>query len=148
MFPSPFPEPRAEPLLRIAFAEADLPALRDAVTSAAAAAGLDQDRLPDFVLAAHELAVNSVMHAGGAGLLRLWVERDELVCEVSDRGVLANPETAGLSRPNLSATGGAGLWIVRQASDAVQIASVPGQGTAVRMRMTLAPRPVRGAVGP
>ncbi len=70
------------------------------------------------------------------------------MCEVSDRGVLANPETAGLSRPNLSATGGAGLWIVRQASDAVQIASVPGQGTAVRMRMTLAPRPVRGAVGP
>ena len=165
MFPSPFPEPGAlptpgafaepgvlpepgvEPLLRVAFVEADLPALRDRVASSAAGAGLDRERLPDFVLAAHELAANSVMHAGGAGLLRLWAAGGELVCEVSDHGVLPDPEI-GSRRPNLSASGGAGLWIVRQACDAVQIRSVPGEGTTVRMRMALAPRPVRDRVGP
>ncbi len=88
------------------------------------------------------------MHAGGEGLLRLWADEGDLLCEVDDRGLLADPELAGRSRPNLSVTGGAGLWIVRQASDTVQIRSVPGQGTSVRMRMTLQPRPVRDAVGP
>jgi anti-sigma regulatory factor (Ser/Thr protein kinase) len=140
MFPSPFPEPAAEPVLRFAFAEADLPQLRAAVARAAQDAGLGAARLPDFVLCAHELAANSVMHAGGSGLLRLWAHGGELVCEVSDHGVFADPE-AGRSRPNLSATGGAGLWIVRQACDAVQIRTVAGQGTAVRMRMTLEPGP-------
>jgi anti-sigma regulatory factor (Ser/Thr protein kinase) len=147
MYPRPFPEPPAEPLFRLAFAEADLPALRTAVSRAASGAGLAGDRLADFVLAAHELAANSVMHAGGDGLLRLWVCAEELICEVSDRGVLADPE-AGRFRPNLSATGGAGLWIVRQACDSVQIRSEPGQGTTVRVRMALGSRPARGALRP
>lgn len=147
MFPSPFPEPCAEPVFRRVFAEADLPALRTAVSRAARGAGLAEDRLPDFVLAAHELAANSVMHAGGSGLMRVWVCEGELICEVGDRGALADPE-AGRTRPNLSATGGAGLWIVREACDAVEIRSVPGQGTAVRMRMRLGPRPVPAHAGP
>lgn len=144
--PGSLPEPAVEPLLRLAFAEADLPALRDRVSLCAAGAGLDRERLPDFVLAAHELAANSVMHAGGGGMLRLWAAGGELVCDVSDHGVLADPEI-GSRRPNLSASGGAGLWIVRQACDGVQIRSVPGEGTTVRMRMALAPRPVRDPAG-
>ncbi|WP_051450579.1 ATP-binding protein [Actinospica robiniae] len=148
-FPEPgaFPDPGVEPLLRLAFAEADLPALRDRVSRSAAGAGLDRERLFDFVLAAHELAANSVMHAGGAGMLRLWATSGELVCEVSDDGVLPDPEV-GSRQPNLSGSGGAGLWIVRQACDAVQIRSVPGEGTTVRMLMMLASRPVRDPVGP
>lgn len=147
MFPSPFPEPAVEPLVRLVFAEADLPELRDRVSHVAAGAGLDPERRFDFVLAAHELAANSVMHAGGTGLLRLWAVGGELVCEVSDHGVLADPE-AGSRRPNLSASGGAGLWIVRQACDGMQIRSVPGEGTVVRMRMALEARRARGCVVP
>ena len=106
--------------------------------------------VPDFVLSAHELAANSVMHADGRGLLRLWIQDGSLVCEVSDHGALEDV-SAGRRRPDLSGDGGAGLWIVRQACDAVQIRSVPGQGTAVRMQMTLgdgdgrlpSPEPVR-----
>ena len=147
---NPFPEPAAEPLCVLRFTEPDLPRLRAVVGKAAEAAGLEPRRVPDFVLSAHELAANSVMHADGRGLLRLWIQDGSLVCEVSDHGALEDV-SAGRRRPDLSGDGGAGLWIVRQACDAVQIRSVPGQGTAVRMQMTLgdgdgrlpSPEPVR-----
>ena len=145
-----FPEPAAEPLCALRFSEPDLPRLRAAVGQAAKGAGLDPRRVPDFVLSAHELAANSVMHADGRGLLRLWIQDGSLVCEVADRGALADV-SVGRRRPDLSGEGGAGLWIVRQACDAVEIRSVPGQGTAVRLQMTLgdgdgrlpSPEPVR-----
>ena len=133
-----FPEPATEPLCVLRFADPDdLPRLRHEVGKAAEAAGLDPRRVPDFVLSAHELAANSVMHTDGGGLLRLWAEDGALVCEVADHGALPDP-TAGQRRPDLTGDGGAGLWIVRQACDAVRIRSVPGEGTAVRMEMTLA----------
>ena len=133
-----FPEPASEPLCVLRFDDPDdLPRLRHEVGQVAEAAGLDPLRVPDFVLSAHELAANSVMHTDGGGLLRLWAEGGALVCEVTDHGALANPNV-GERRPDLSGRGGAGLWIVRQACDAVEIRSVPGQGTSVRMEMTLA----------
>jgi anti-sigma regulatory factor (Ser/Thr protein kinase) len=136
----PFPEPPSPPLVRLPFTAPDLPRLRDEVARVAALAGLDPRRLPDFVLAAHELAANSVMHAGGEGLLRLWIDEGDLVCEVSDPGVLGaalDDAKAGRARPELTGNGGAGLWIVRQACDEVEVRSVPGRGTAVRMQMAL-----------
>ena len=136
MSQNPFPEPAAEPLCLLRFAEPDLPRLRAAVGRAAADAGLDPRRVPDFVLSAHELAANSVMHADGGGVLRVWIQDGDLVCEVSDHGALADA-AAGRRRPDLTGDGGAGLWIVRQACDLVEIRSVPGRGTAVRMQMTL-----------
>jgi anti-sigma regulatory factor (Ser/Thr protein kinase) len=136
MSQNPFPEPASEPLCRLRFTEPDLPRLRAAVGRAAEAAGLDPRRVPDFVLSAHELAANSVMHADGGGVLRLWAQDGNLICEVTDHGALEDT-SAGERRPDLSGNGGAGLWIVRQACDSVQIRSVPGFGTAVRMLMTL-----------
>ena len=136
MSQNPFPEPAAEPLCLLRFTEPDLPRLRAAVGRAAAEAGLDPHRVPDFVLSAHELAANSVMHADGGGVLRVWIQDDDLVCEVSDHGALADV-AVGKRRPDLTGDGGAGLWIVRQACDLVEIRSVPGLGTAVRMQMTL-----------
>ena len=133
----PFPEPATEPLCVLPFVDADdLPRLRAEVGKAAEAAGLDRRRVSDFVLSAHELAANTVMHADGGGLLRLWAEDGSLICEVTDHGAL-DDVTVGRRRPDLTGDGGAGLWIVRQACDAVLIRSVPGQGTAVRMEMTL-----------
>jgi anti-sigma regulatory factor (Ser/Thr protein kinase) len=135
-----FPEPANHVLCVLRFADPDdLPRLRSEVGKAAEAAGLDPPRVPDFVLSAHELAANSVMHADGGGVLRLWTEDGFLICEVADRGALKDL-SAGHRRPDLSGQGGAGLWIVRQACDAVRIRSVPGEGTAVRMEMLLAPR--------
>ena len=133
---TPFPEPAAEPLCVLRFTEPDLPRLRAAVGTTARAVGLAAPRVPDFVLSAHELAANSVMHADGGGVLRLWTEDGSLVCEVADHGALQDA-SVGRRRPDLSGQGGAGLWIVCQACDAVEIRSVPGVGTAVRMRMAL-----------
>ncbi len=134
-----FPEPANHVLCVLRFGDPDdLPGLRHEVGKAAEAAGLDPRRVPDFVLSAHELAANSVMHADGGGVLRLWTEDGSLVCEVADHGALQDT-SAGQRRPDLSGQGGAGLWIVRQACDAVRIRSVPGEGTAVRMEMMLAP---------
>lgn len=136
MVHTPFPEPASEPLFVLAFTEPDLPRLRASVGKSAEAVGLDALRVPDFVLAAHELAANSVRHADGGGVLRLWVQDEALVCEVSDGGTFRQP-TAGRTRPDLTGRGGAGLWIVRQACDEMEIRSVPGRGTAVRIQMTL-----------
>jgi anti-sigma regulatory factor (Ser/Thr protein kinase) len=122
------------------FGASDLPALRDTVRRAAVEAGLGPRRVTDFVLAVHELAANSVMHGGGGGELRLWVEGGALVCEVHDRGELF--ETAALAarreaRHGTRAEGGYGLWIVRQACDSTEIRQVRGQGTVVRVAALL-----------
>ena len=131
-----FPEPTAEPVFLRCFPEPDLPKLRDEVGREALRAGLDPGRVSDFVLAAHELAANSVAHAGGRGSLRLWTVDGSLICEVRDDGVFEDA-AAGRARPALTGDGGAGLWIVREACDLVDIRSLPGQGTIVRMLMRL-----------
>ena len=47
---------------------------------------MDATRRNDLVLAANEIATNSVRHAGGWGLLRVWRDAGALVCEVTDHG--------------------------------------------------------------
>ena len=131
-----FPEPTAEPMLLRHFSAPDLPMLRDAVGREALRAGLDPRRASDFVLAAHELAANSVVHAGGSGSLRLWTADGSLICEVRDEGVF-DDAAAGRRRPALTGDGGAGLWIAREACDLVEIRSLPGHGTIVRILMRL-----------
>ena len=65
---------------------------------------------PDFVLAVDEVAINSVQHGGGRGIVRLWSEDDTLVCDVRDQGMIRDP-LAGRMRPDVDAFGGRGLWI-------------------------------------
>jgi anti-sigma regulatory factor (Ser/Thr protein kinase) len=89
----------------------------------------------DFVLAVDELAINSVQHGGGRGIVRLWREGDALVCEVRDQGIIRDP-LAGRTRPDVDAFGGRGLWIANAVCELVQIR--PG---AVRIRTSLARRP-------
>ena len=124
------------------FDASDLPALRDMVRRAAVAAGLEPRRVTDFVLAVHELAANSVMHGGGRGELRLWIEGDALVCEVRDRGELfeaAAHAARSEGRDGACGEGGYGLWIVRQACDSTEIRQVRGEGTVVRVAIELHP---------
>ena len=45
----------------------------------------------DLVLAAHELAMNSVQHGGGTGTLLTWQDPDALVVEVRDTGRIDDP---------------------------------------------------------
>lgn len=126
----------------VRFAEPDLPRLRESVYEAGVAAGLGAQRVTDLVLAAHELAVNSVMHGGGGGTLRVWAEDGALFVEVADQGGF--PEEAAPDDPpdgvrRASPEGGLGLRIVRRACDAVEISRDPDRGTVVRVKMAIRP---------
>jgi anti-sigma regulatory factor (Ser/Thr protein kinase) len=97
----------------------------------ASGAGLNPDRTTDLVLAAAEVATNSVQHGGGRGVLRMWQRADAVVCEFTDRGHITDP-LAGRRVPSLTTEGGRGLWLANQLCDLVQIRSA-ASGTAVRL---------------
>lgn len=92
----------------------------------------------DFLLAVSEAAANSIAHAGGAGMLRLWTQGSRMTAEISDGGRLRDP-LAGLSRPGPdSADGGRGLWIIHQLCDLVEIRARE-TGTTLRLHMGIEP---------
>jgi anti-sigma regulatory factor (Ser/Thr protein kinase) len=119
----------------VPFTAEHLSDLRRMAATRAAAAGLSEDRIADFVLAVSEVAANSIRHGGGRGVLRLWEEPAALVCEAADAGHLADP-LAGRAAPRIDRDGGRGLWMANQLCDLMQIRSGPS-GTVVRLRMAL-----------
>ncbi|MEU0549137.1 ATP-binding protein [Micromonospora sp. NPDC005979] len=128
-----------EPSLLIAeaFDQAQVTEIRHSVISCAHACGLDGQRLDDFVLAVNELITNAVRHGGGRGWLRLWQEPGELLCEVADHGHGITPQRLGdRSRPAAETAGGWGLWLARELTDAMEIAT-SSAGTTVRITTTL-----------
>lgn len=125
------PEPASQPHTCV-FQAGTLAALRQFVSRRATGAGLTGDRLNDLVLAVNEVATNSVLHGGGGGIARVWHEGGAVVCEVGDRGRIADP-LAGRERPALDQTTGYGLWLANQLCDLVQVRTF-ARGTAVRMR--------------
>ncbi len=119
----------------LAFDRDGLHELRSLVAEESAGAGLSQERTTDLVLAASELAANSVRHGGGTGTSRFWRERGALVVEVADAGRIVEP-LAGRVQPALTQDSGRGLWMANQVCDLVRIRS--GEtGTAIRLHMSL-----------
>jgi anti-sigma regulatory factor (Ser/Thr protein kinase) len=98
-------------------------------------AGLPDDRVVDFVIAVSEVAGNTVRHAKSPGSIEIWSDSDEIVCEIRDEGVIANP-LAGRQPPPTDASGGHGLWLVHQVCDRVDLRS-DKNGTVIRMHMSL-----------
>jgi anti-sigma regulatory factor (Ser/Thr protein kinase) len=131
--PLPPPPSRADAMSFDVHALADV---RRLVARHADAAGLEDLRAGDLVLAVHELATRSIDHGGGFGVLRVWQEGAAVVCEVRDRGQVRDP-LAGRRMPGLDDGGGWGLWIANQTCDLVQVRSGPA-GTVVRARMAAA----------
>ena len=117
-----------------------LPHVRRAVLDRARAARLDHDRADRLALAAHEAASNSVRHGGGSGIVRIWQDETEIVCEVNDGGSITEP-LVGRVQPHPNQDGGRGLWMINQLCDLSHVRSSPS-GTTVRMRMRL-PGPTR-----
>ena len=126
--PEPVPRPK-----ELYFEAASLAALRQYVALRAGDAGLGSRPTEDILLAVNEVATNSLRHAGGAGVLRVWEEPHALVCEVRDSGSFDVP-LAGRERPVPGQLGGYGLWLANQLCDLVQIRSLP-VGTVVRLHM-------------
>jgi anti-sigma regulatory factor (Ser/Thr protein kinase) len=98
-------------------------------------AGLPDDRVVDFVIAVSEVAGNTVRHAQSPGSMEIWSDGDEIVCEIRDAGVIADP-LAGSSPPPPDSNGGHGLWLVHQVCDRVDLHS-GNDGTVIRMRMSI-----------
>ncbi len=102
-------------LLDQGFDSATLHLLRERVAACAVAAGMAKGRVPDIILAVHELAANTVLHGAGAGRVLMCLgPGGALSCQVSDTG--PGPESWPL-RP------GHGLWIVREIADQMTVSS-------------------------
>jgi anti-sigma regulatory factor (Ser/Thr protein kinase) len=134
-FAEPLPEPPADALEREVTRDS-LADVRHFLAAEAERAGLSPARVHDLVLSAHEVATNSVRHGGGRGVLRIWRERDTLICEVRDRGQIATQPLVGRVRPALGQTGGWGLWLANQLCDLVQLRELP-DGSVVRLHQRL-----------
>ncbi|HET8954251.1 MAG TPA: sensor histidine kinase [Solirubrobacterales bacterium] len=131
-FAGELPPPTATPdVLR--FGLTGLGEVRRRVTAAAERAGMGPLEVADLVTATSELAANSVMHGGGSGTLRLWLEEERLLAEVEDCGRIEDP-LVGRTRPDVYQEGGRGLWLANRLCDLVQIRSGE-RGTAVRLHV-------------
>jgi anti-sigma regulatory factor (Ser/Thr protein kinase) len=132
---APFSQPLPEPTGKVdemPFGFGTLPELRRFVAGQASQGGLGEPAASDLVLAANEVATNSVRHAGGGGLLRTWSDPDSFVCEVRDRGRIDQP-LAGREQP-APGEAGQGLWMVNQLCDLAQVRSFD-RGSVVRLHV-------------
>ncbi len=134
VLPSPCDPPLAPPPASAAPLTfgADLRRVRMLVAGCAAEAGLADGRAADLVLAASEVAANTLAHAGGTGTIWIWATAQEVICQITDPGRIDDP-LAGRRRP-ASEGNGQGLFVVNQLCDLVELRSGPG-GTTVRMHM-------------
>lgn len=125
-FDRPLPEP-AHVLDEITVTAGSLAAIRQAVARRARASGMRESRIDDLVVAVNEITSNTVLHGGGQGELRLWVESGALVCEVADSGRITDP-MAGRVEPADGSEGGRGLWMATQLCDLIQVRTFPTGG--------------------
>jgi anti-sigma regulatory factor (Ser/Thr protein kinase) len=113
----------------------DLRPIRRLIEDRAIRSGLSGERAANLVLAASELAANTLRHTDDGGTARVWHTRSEILCQVEDQGWIADPLAGRRRRP--ATEPGHGLWLVNQVCDLVELRS--GQaGTTVRLHMRLA----------
>ncbi|MGQ0573651.1 MAG: anti-sigma factor RsbA family regulatory protein [Pseudonocardia sp.] len=108
---------------------------RRLVHEVATEAGMGAARVDELRVAVNEVVTNTVLHTGRPGILSIWREDREIVCEVQDSGHLTDL-LVGRLRPDPRAGAGRGLFLVHQLCDLVRVHTHPG-GTTVQMRMRL-----------
>ncbi len=134
---APFADELGEPPARaeeLVFDGDSLAEVREVVARSAEQAGVLGPRAENLVLAANEIATNSIRHGGGSGILRVWEEDGVLLCQIEDRGRIGEP-LAGRLQPVLDEPGGRGLWLANQLCDLVQVRTFE-DGNVVRIHMT------------
>ena len=130
VFARPLPAP-PETAQEIRFGPDGLTLLRTGVRFIGEGARLPSEVVEDLVLAVHELACNSIEHAGGRGVLRAWTMPESLVIEVADDGCIDDPLVG--REPALDVSeGGRGIWMANHLCDLVQVRS-SARGTTVRL---------------
>lgn len=132
LFTDPLPEPPGSASVRHIDAS-QLAAVRDSVRQLGTHGGLAAERAEDLVLAVNEIVTNSVRHGGGECRLSTWQDRDAVMCEVRDAGVIDDPMVGRLAPAPTSPTG-RGLWLANHLCDLVQVRSSQA-GTTVRLHV-------------
>jgi anti-sigma regulatory factor (Ser/Thr protein kinase) len=91
-----------------------------------------------MALIAIELASNAVRHGGGRVRLRLWTTPGAIYCQVTDDGPgFPDSKYPAVQRPEPSASGGRGLWLVLHFSDALTVDNdIDGGATVTAMIST------------
>ena len=116
----------------------DLSQVRAFTARHAEAARLPQPRAADLVIAASELAANTVQHSPGGGTVSAWHTPYEALVQVTDSGTITDPLT-GYRQPPSDTASGHGLWLVRQVCDLTELRTGPA-GTTIRLHMSLGHR--------
>jgi len=98
----------------------------------AQATGMSEGRLRNLRTAVQELVVNTVVHAGGSGLLMIWTVGRQVVCQVQDGGRITDPLVG--RRPPAPPAVGHGLFTVHQVCDLVRVHR-RREGTLVRIHV-------------
>jgi anti-sigma regulatory factor (Ser/Thr protein kinase) len=112
--------------------DTDLAPVRRLVERHARHACLGKERTVDLVLAANEVAANTISHTDDGGVIHVWHTGEEVLCQVRDGGRITDP-LAGRIRHGPDDRGH-GLWLVNQVCDLVEMRSGE-DGTTVRMHM-------------
>jgi anti-sigma regulatory factor (Ser/Thr protein kinase) len=128
--PLPDPPATAETLSY----ETDLRPVRNIVASYARRAGLPDERVANLVLAASEIAANTLRHTGAGGTVHVWHSEDEVLCQIQDQGWITDPLAGRVRRP--ADERGHGLWVVNQMCDLVELRT-GRSGTTIRLHMAL-----------
>ncbi|WP_055489089.1 anti-sigma factor RsbA family regulatory protein [Streptomyces sp. TP-A0356] len=113
-----------------AFSREQLPEVRYFAVGHGKKLGLAGIQLEDLALAVAELTTNAVVHGEGRGVLRIWAEGSQVVCEVHDGGRLTDP-LAGRRPVAPTVPGGRGLLMVNRLADLVRTQS-GDSGTTIR----------------
>jgi anti-sigma regulatory factor (Ser/Thr protein kinase) len=118
--------------------DGDLRPVRRLVARHARGTGLSCGRAADLVLAASEIAANTLRHTSAGGTLHIWHTREEILCQVHDQGRIGDPLAGRRRKP--PDTSGQGLWVVNQVCDLVELRT-GWAGTTVRLHMRLRQSP-------
>jgi anti-sigma regulatory factor (Ser/Thr protein kinase) len=137
-FNRPLPEPAVEAgqvVTSFAFEAGQLATVRHLVADRGRLVGMDPERITDLQMAVNEVAANTIEHTGRPGTLRIWRERQRLICEVHDSGRLTEL-LVGRIPPAPSSERGRGLVLVNYLCDLVRVHTQP-TGTTIRMHMAI-----------
>lgn len=117
----------------------EVPLVRSQVADRAGAAGMEEDKIDDFMLCVGEMLTNACKHAGG-GVATMYRVADGLLLKVTDRGpgieALALPDVALRRGYSTASSLGMGYKLIIALADRVFLATGPG-GTTVAVEMKL-----------
>jgi anti-sigma regulatory factor (Ser/Thr protein kinase) len=114
--------------------DTNLRPLRSLVAGYAHRAGLPDGRAANLVLAASEIAANTLRHTSAGGTMHIWHTGEEILCQIKDQGWITDPLAGRIRQPPDER--GHGLWVVNQVCDLVELRTGPA-GTTVRMHMSI-----------